>query len=75
MMKLDSCKKKQLYEYSFIKFMLKNIQKPIRWVWQEKYWNIHDRQNEVNYFMNDDIERRNEPYNAKKRKHLNPPLR
>ena len=75
MMKLDSCKKKQLYECSFIKFTLKNIQKPITWVWQEKYWNVHDERTKWIVFMNDDTKGQNEPYNAKKRKHLNPPLR
>ena len=72
MMKLDSCKKKQLYEYSFIKFMLKNIQKPITWVKQKNIEIVMKDGNEVNYFVDDDIERRNEPYNAKKRKHPNP---
>ena len=74
-MKLDSCKKKQLYEYNFIKFMLKNIQMPITWVKQKNIEIVMKDGNEVNYFVDDDIERRNEPYNAKKRKHLNPPLR
>ena len=65
-MKLDSCKKKQLYEYNFIKFMLKNIQMPITWVKQKNIEIVMKDGNEVNYFVDDDIERRNEPYNAKK---------
>ena len=75
MMKLDSCKKKQLYEYSFIKFMLEKYSEPITWVRRKNIEMVMTDGSEVNYFANDDIERRNEPYNTKKWKRPNAPLR
>ena len=56
MMKLDSCKKKQLYECSFIKFTLKYIQKPITWVWGKILKYPRKDEHEMNCFMNDEIE-------------------
>ena len=75
MMKLDSCKKKQLYECSFIKFTLKNIQKPITWVWQGKYRNPWQTNMKWIIFMNDDIEKEKWTLQREEEKHLNPPVK
>ena len=43
MMKLDSCKKKQLYEYSFYQIYVKKYSKANYVIQTEKYWDSHER--------------------------------
>ena len=59
-------------KYSFIKFYVEKYSEPITLVGRKNIeMAMTDGSEKINYFVNDDIERRNESYNTKKRKRPN----